>query len=84
MNERPARSIPSCPWGVSSQPWGRRGRKLPPLPLQFHLIQLKTNVVSKKLTPLPVLFPGSVSQLNAQLTQTQTARNNFRPLIVKR
>lgn len=47
MNERQARFIPSCPWGVSRQPWGREGRT-PPLPLQFHLIQPKTNVVFQK------------------------------------
>lgn len=43
MNERLVRSVPSCPWGVSSQPWGREGRT-PPLPPQFHLIQPKTIV----------------------------------------
>lgn len=49
MNERLVPSVPSWPWGVSSQPWGREGRT-PPLPPQFqsHSTQNKCRLLKKK------------------------------------
>lgn len=47
MNERLVRSVPSCPRGGSSRPWGREGRT--PLPPQFHPIQHTKQMLAFKM-----------------------------------